>query len=413
MNIVIAIDSFKGSLTSLQAGNAAAEGIKRVFPDAYVAVRPLADGGEGTVDALVAGRQGCLEEVFQSAAWKRRIQKKTSEMGGEFCSVEVTDPCGKPVTARYGIIRESNTAVMEMSAAAGLTLVPPDKRDLMKTTTYGVGEMIRAAIYHGCRDFIIGIGGSATNDGGAGMLQALGFGLLDEKGEQIPFGAEGLSKLVRITDDDVMPELSECRFRIACDVTNPLCGDNGCSAVFAPQKGASPESISIMNKWLANFAELTKTINPNADPGYPGAGASGGLGFAFLSYTNASLLPGVELVLQETHLENYIRNADIVITGEGRLDAQTAMGKAPVGVAILAKKYGKPVIAFAGCVTKDAATLNGCGIDAYFPILRTLCSLDDAMNTEIAVENLSDTVEQVFRVIRAFRKENMDILHSF
>ena len=403
MNIVIAIDSFKGSLTSLQAGNAAAEGIKRVFPDAYVAVRPLADGGEGTVDALVAGRQGCLEEVFQSAAWKRRIQKKTSEMGGEFCSVEVTDPCGKPVTARYGIIRESNTAVMEMSAAAGLTLVPPDKRDPMKTTTYGVGEMIRDAVSHGCRDFIIGIGGSATNDGGAGMLQALGYGLLDGNGKQIPHGAEGLSGLVRITNDNVLPELSECRFRIACDVTNPLCGENGCSAVFAPQKGASPESLSVMDKWLAHFAELTKTINPNADSGYPGAGAAGGLGFAFRSYTNTELLPGVELVLQATKLEEYIRNADIVITGEGRLDAQTAMGKAPVGVAKLAKKHGKPVIAFAGSVTKDAAAFNECGIDAYFPILCTVCSLEDAMNPVNAAENLSDTVEQVFKALRAIK----------
>ena len=374
MNIVIAIDSFKGSLTSLQAGNAAAEGIRRVYPDADIAVRPLADGGEGTVDALVEG------------------------MGGEFRSVEVTAPCGKPVTARYGIIRENNTAVMEMSAAAELTLVPPDKRDPMKTTTFGVGEMIRDAVSYGCRDFIIGIGGSATNDGGAGMLQALGFGLLDGNGKLIPYGAECLSKLVRITNDNVLPELSECRFSIACDVTNPLCGENGCSAV--PQKGASPESLSVMDKWLARFAELTKAINPETDPDYPGAGAAGGLGFAFRFYTNASLLPGVELVLQETNLESYIRNADIVITGEGRLDAQTAMGKAPVGVARLAKKYGKPVIAFAGSVTKDAATLNECGIDAYFPILRTLCSLDDAMNTEKAAENLSGTVEQVFRVIR-------------
>ena len=379
MNVVIAIDSFKGSLTSLQAGNAAAEGIKRVFPDAYVAIRPLADGGEGTVDTLVSG------------------------MGGEFCSVEVTDPCGKPVTARYGIIRESNTAVMEMSAAAGLTLVPPDKRDPMKTTTYGVGEMIWDAVSHGCQDFIIGIGGSATNDGGAGMLQALGFGLLNMNGEQIPHGAEGLSGLVRITNDNVLPELSECRFRIVCDVTNPLCGENGCSAVFAPQKGASPESLSVMDKWLAHFAELTKTINPDADSDYPGAGAAGGLGFAFRSYTNTELLPGVELVLQETNLEEYIKNADIVVTGEGRLDAQTAMGKAPVGVAKLAKKYGKPVIAFAGSVTKDAATLNECGIDAYFPILCTVCSLEDAMNPVNAAENLSDTAEQVFKALRAIK----------
>ncbi len=377
MNIVTAIDSFKGSLTSLQAGEAAEKGIKRVCPDAVVSVRPLADGGEGTVDALVTG------------------------MGGEFRTVRVTDPCGNPVTAKYGIISETRTAIMEMSAAAGLTLVPPDKRDPMKTTTYGVGEMIKDAISNGCRSFVIGIGGSATNDGGAGMLQALGYDLLNAQGEKIPYGAEGLSVLAGITADSVLPELAECRFRIACDVRNPLCGGNGCSAVFAPQKGATPETISLMDKWLANFAELTGALCPGSDPDYPGAGAAGGLGFAFLSYTNASLNPGVELVLQETQLEEYVRNADIVITGEGRLDSQTVMGKAPIGVAKLAKKHGKPVIAFAGSVTKDAAALNECGIDAYFPILRNVCSLEEAMNEKVAADNLSDTAEQVFRALKA------------
>ena len=378
MKIVIAIDSFKGSLTSMQAGNAAAEGIRRVCPDAEITVRPLADGGEGTVDALVSG------------------------LFGEFRSVEVTGPCGKPVTARYGII--GSTAVMEISAAAGLTLVPPDKRDPMKTTTFGVGEMIRDAISNGCHDFIIGIGGSATNDGGAGMLQALGFGLLNERGEQIQRGAAGLAEIASITDEKALPKLSECRFRIACDVANPLCGENGCSAVFAPQKGAKPADIPVMDGWLARFADLTKTINPNSDPNCPGAGAAGGLGFAFLSYTNSVLQPGVELILRETHLEDHIKNADIVITGEGRLDAQTAMGKAPVGVARLAKKYGKPVIAFAGSVTKDAAALNECGIDAYFPILRSVCSLEDAMKPETAEQNLADSAEQVFRLVRTFAK---------
>ena len=375
MKVVIAIDSFKGSLTSMQAGNAAAEGVRRVFPGADIAVRPLADGGEGTVEALVSG------------------------MGGELREVRVTDPCGRPVTAKYGIIADTNTAVMEMSAAAGITLVPRGELDPRTKTTYGVGEMIRDATAHGCRDFIIGIGGSATNDGGAGMLQALGFGLLNERGEQIPFGAVGLSELARITDENVLPELSECRFRIACDVTNPLCGGNGCSAVFAPQKGAKPEDIPKMDGWLARFAELTKTVRPAADPNYPGAGAAGGLGFAFLSYTNAVLQSGVELILRETRLEEYIRTAGIVITGEGRLDAQTAMGKAPAGVAKLAKKHGKPVIAFAGSVTKDAAVLHDYGIDAYFPTIRGACSLEDAMKPETARENLADTAEQVFRAM--------------
>lgn len=375
MNVVIAIDSFKGSLTSMQAGNAAAKGIKRVCPDADITVRPLADGGEGTVDALVSG------------------------LGGEFRSVQVTDPCGRPVTARYGKI--GNTAVMEMSAAAGITLVPREELDPMKTTTYGVGEMIRDAISHGCRDFIIGIGGSATNDGGAGLLQALGFGLLNSRGEQIPRGAAGLAELVCITDDDVLPELWHCSFKIACDVANPLCGANGCSVVFAPQKGAKSADIPVMDSWLAKFAKLTKLTRPTADPDYPGAGAAGGLGFAFLSYTDAVLQSGVELILHETRLEEYVRTAGIVITGEGRLDAQTAMGKAPVGVAKLAKKYGKPVIAFAGSITKDAAILNECGIDAYFPILRGVCSLEVAMRTENAEQNLADSVEQVFRAISA------------
>ncbi len=384
MNIVIAMDSFKGSLTSMQAGNAAAEGVRRVFPDSEIIVRPLADGGEGTVDALIDG------------------------MGGDLREVEVTGPCGSPVTAKYGIAAGTNAAVMEMSAAAGLTLVPRGGPGPMNRTTYGVGEMIRDAIGHGCRDFIIGIGGSATNDGGAGMLQALGFGLLNSCGEQIPRGAAGLAELVRITDENALPVLSECRFGIACDVTNPLCGENGCSAVFAPQKGAKPEDIPRMDGWLARFAELTKALSSAANPDYPGAGAAGGLGFAFLSYTNAVLRSGVELILHETRLEEYIRTADVVITGEGRLDAQTAMGKAPAGVAELAKKHGKPVIAFAGSVTKDAATLNECGIDAYFPILRGVCSPEGAMNPVNAAENLSDTAEQVFRVIRAF--ENLQPL---
>ena len=377
MNVVIAIDSFKGCLTSMQAGNAAAERIRRVYPDADITVRPLADGGEGTVEALVSG------------------------LGGEFRSVQVTDPCYRPVTARYGII--GSTAVMEMSAAAGITLVPREELDPMKTTTCGVGEMIRDAIAHGCREFIVGIGGSATNDGGAGMLQALGFGLLNNRGEQIPRGAAGLAELVCITDDDVLPELWHCSFKIACDVANPLCGANGCSAVFAPQKGAKPADIPAMDGWLAKLAKLTKLTHPAADPDYPGAGAAGGLGFAFLSYTDAELQSGVELILHETRLEEYVRTADIVITGEGRLDAQTAMGKAPVGVAKLAKKHGKPVIAFVGSVTKDAAILHEHGIDAYFPILRTVCSLDEAMNTENAEHNLADSVEQVFRTIRIAR----------
>ena len=232
MNVVIAIDSFKGSLTSMEAGKSAADGIKRVFPNAEIAVCPLADGGEGTVEALTAG------------------------CGGIFTEVTVTGPLWKPVSCRYGILEESQTAIIEMSSAAGITLISAQERNPLATTTYGVGEVIRDAIGRGCRHFVVGIGGSATNDGGIGMLQALGFGFLDKNGRQIRFGASGLADLCTITDDNVLPELSECTFRVACDVTNPLCGEHGCSAVFGPQKGATPTMIDQMDHWLSGYAAL-------------------------------------------------------------------------------------------------------------------------------------------------------------
>ena len=379
MKAVIAIDSLKGSLTSMEAGYAIADGIRKAYPDAETIVRPLADGGEGTVDALVEGMMGSMQEIT------------------------VNDPLGRPVSAKYGIIESSKTAIIEMSAAAGITLVTDSERNPLNTTTYGVGEMIKDAIVKGCREFIVGIGGSATNDGGVGMLQALGFGMLDKSGNQVAFGAKGLKDLETITDTNVIPELKDCRFHIACDVTNPLCGDNGCSAVYGPQKGADASMIMNMDKWLSYYAALTREKYPNADPKFPGTGAAGGMGFAFLSYTNASLEPGIDLILKETRLEEYMKGADVVITGEGRLDFQTAMGKAPVGVAKLAKKYDIPVIAFAGSVTKDATECNRHGIDAFFPILRGICTLDEAMNTDNAKANMTDTVEQVFRTIKAFK----------
>ena len=379
MKAVIAIDSLKGSLTSMEAGYAIADGIRRAYPDTETVVRPLADGGEGTVDALVEGMNGSMQEIT------------------------VNDSLGRPVSAKYGIIESSKTAIIEMSAAAGITLVSSSERNPLNTTTYGVGEMIKDAISKGCREFIVGIGGSATNDGGVGMLQALGFGMLDKSGNQVAFGAKGLKDLETITDTNVIPELKDCRFHIACDVTNPLCGDNGCSAVYGPQKGADASMIMNMDKWLSYYAALTREKYPKADSKFPGTGAAGGMGFAFLSYTNASLEAGIDLILKETRLEEYIKDADVVITGEGRLDFQTAMGKAPVGVAKLAKKYDIPVIAFAGSVTKDATECNKNGIDAFFPILRGICTLDEAMNSDNARENMTDTVEQVFRTIRAFK----------
>ncbi len=374
MKTVIAIDSFKGSMTSMEAGYAISDGICRVLPEAEVLVRPLADGGEGTVDALVAGMNGVQE------------------------TVTVTGPLGAPVAAKYGIIGKSKSAIIEMSAAAGITLVPENERNPLNTTTYGVGNLIRDAILKGCRNFIIGIGGSATNDCGVGMLQALGFGMLDGDGNQVPYGAKGLKSIKRITDDNVIPQLEECNFQIACDVTNPLCGEEGCSAVYGPQKGADAAMVKQMDSWLSDFAALTKEKYPDADADFPGTGAAGGLGYAFMAYLNGKLEPGIEIILRETGLESYIKNSELVITGEGQLDFQTSFGKAPSGVAALAKKYNIPVIAFAGSVTKDAAECNKHGIDAFFPILRRICTLEEAMNTENAKVNLTDTAEQVMRL---------------
>ena len=379
MKVVVAIDSLKGSLSSLEAGSAIREGIHRATDDAQVVVRPLADGGEGTVGALALGMNGRIELI------------------------KVTGPLGDSVEAAYGIIDETRTAIIEMSAAAGITLISEQDRNPMNTTTYGVGEMIADAIRKGCRNFIVGIGGSATNDGGIGMLQALGYSFLDADQNPVPFGAKGLSVLETISDEHVIPQLKDCHFKIACDVTNTLCGEQGCSAVFGPQKGATPTMIMQMDKWLAYYAHLTQKKYPKANMKQAGTGAAGGLGFAFLAYTNAVLESGIKIVLEETELASYIKDADIVITGEGRLDGQTVMGKAPIGVAEIAKKYHKPVIAFSGCVTEDAIACNSHGIDAFFPILRTVTSLEDAMLPDNARKNMVACSEQVFRLIKTFR----------
>ena len=405
MKVVVAIDSWKGSLGSLEAGASIAEGVHRVFPEAEVLVRPLADGGEGTVEALTLGMNGRME------------------------TVQVTGPLGTPVEASYGIIEESKegcveredgaeqescdrtmertkTAIIEMAAAAGITLVDEKQRNPLDTTTFGVGEMIRDAIHKGCRKFIVGIGGSATNDGGVGMLQALGYEFLDANGKQVPFGAKALAEIATLIDEHVIPELKECEFKVACDVTNPLCGTQGCSAVYGPQKGATPAMIEDMDQWLFHYARLTKETYPHANWNQAGTGAAGGLGFAFLSYTNAVLESGIQIILEETRLESYIKAADIVITGEGRLDGQTVMGKAPIGVAEIAKKYGKPVLAFSGCVTEEAGVCNQYGIDAFFPVLRTVTTLEEAMEKEQAKRNLSATVEQVFRLVKLLKNSD-------
>ena len=367
MRVVIAIDSFKGSLSSVEAGNAAAEGICRAFPDAECVVRPLADGGEGTVDALVAG------------------------MGGEIREVEVTGPAGRPTTAKYGLL-PGGAAVMEMAQAAGITLVSGGEKNPMSTTTYGVGEMVVDAAARGAERFIVGIGGSATNDAGAGMLQALGWRLLDAEGHELPRGGAALAGIARIEPPRSLPRAA---FRVACDVTNPLCGPNGASAVFGPQKGATPDMVAVLDAALARFAEVS-----GGDAAAPGAGAAGGLGYAFKTFLGAELTPGVDLILEETRLEVDVADADIVVTGEGRLDGQTVMGKAPIGVARLAKRYGKRVIAFAGCLGDGVEAVNDAGIDAFFPILRKVVSLDEALDVRNAAANLADAAEQAFRLLR-------------
>ncbi|MBQ8552445.1 MAG: glycerate kinase [Clostridia bacterium] len=377
MNITIAIDSFKGSLTSIDAGNAAAEGIRRIYPDASIAVRPLADGGEGTTEALAVG------------------------LGGTLRTVRAHDALMRETDCTYCIA--GNTAVIEMAVAAGLPQLAPEERNPLYTTTYGVGELIADAVAQGCRDLVIGIGGSATNDGGTGMLSALGFGLYDKSGEKIALGAKGLAELARIEDDKVIAGLRGCRVRVACDVTNPLCGEPGCSAVYGPQKGATPDMVRDMDEWLKNFAVLTKGKYPSADAEFPGCGAAGGLGFALREFLGGELTSGIKLVLDVTRLEDYVRDADIVITGEGRLDRQSAMGKAPVGVATLAKKHGKLCIAFAGAVTADAVACNAAGIDAFFPIRRAVCTLEEAMDTKNARRDLADTAEQVFGLIKSLK----------
>ena len=374
MHITVAMDSFKGSLSSQDAGNAVKRGILQAMPHADVAVFPLADGGEGTAQALY----------------------KT--LGGQWIHTTVTGPLGNPVEAGYCILPDG-TAVLEMAAAAGLPLVPPEARDPLKTTTFGVGELIRHAISRGCRNFIVGIGGSATNDGGTGMLTALGYKFLDKNENPIPPGAKSLESLHHIRTDRCLPELADCHFRIACDVTNPLCGANGCSAIFGPQKGATPQMVADIDIWLSHYAEIAAKVYAKADPNYPGAGAAGGLGFAFLTFTNAVLESGADIILSQSGLEQQIRHTDLVITGEGRLDGQTAMGKGPIKIAELAKKHEKPVIALCGCVGTDVQRCNEQGIDAYFPILQTVTTLDEALATENARHNLTATATQVFHLI--------------
>lgn len=424
--ILVAVDSFKGSMTSLGAGNAIEKGIKSILPDAEIRVRPVADGGEGTTEAIIYG--------------KNNVSRG---------SCVVTGPLGKKITAEYTIYdaADGRTAVMEMAAAAGLPLVPEDQRDPMHTTTYGVGEMIRDAILKGCERFIVGIGGSATNDGGIGMLQALGFSCLDADGHEVPYGAEGLGVLERIVipgkmlvrknsselavadpvdtpivgtaaisgagavdescvddDDDFASRLLHCTFSIACDVTNPLVGELGCSRVFAPQKGADAETVELMDGYMKHYADVVeRSAEGKSDRNTPGAGAAGGLGYAFRMFLGGKLMPGIDIVLSETGLEADVEWADTVITGEGRIDAQTMMGKTPSGVARLAKKHGKYVIAIGGCLGDGA---ENCVKEGFFNecyAVNNVLGIDDsdseqvrtAMKPENAAANLTTCAAKI------------------
>lgn len=372
MKVVIAIDSLKGSLSSVDAGNAIKEGVLEVCPDVEVVVKPLADGGEGTIEALVQGMKG--------------IEYK----------IEVHGPLGKKVTASYGIIEEGEkTAIIEMAQAAGITLVSKQERNPLYTTTYGVGEIIKDAIHRGCRKFIVGIGGSATNDAGVGMMQALGYKFYDVDGNLLGLGGQILDKIHRIDQTEALKELSECSFKVACDVDNPLYGKNGASYIYGPQKGATEEIVKILDDGLIN---LSKVVN-NTYENTPGAGAAGGLGYGFMTFLGGKLESGIDIILKEINLEEDIKDADVVVTGEGRLDAQTIMGKAPIGVAKLAKKYSKKVIALGGSLTNDAYKVNEHGIDAVFSIVNEPMTLEKAMESEVAKFNLKMTAKQIFNLM--------------
>ena len=383
--IIVAVDSFKGSMTSLEAGNAIRNGIKDIHPDWNITVYPVADGGEGTLEALT---------------YHQSVTERT-------CTV--TGPLGDHVEASYlWYERDSERiAVIEMAQAAGLPLVPIDKRNPLYTTTYGVGELIRDAIDQGCRKFIIGIGGSATNDAGIGMLQALGYHFYDRDGRDISFGAKELAKITDIGFEDVIRDLSSCRFQIACDVKNPFVGEQGCSRVYGHQKGATAIDVEKMDRSMAQFADLVeriaasgrKGIFPNGDRNTPGAGAAGGLGYAFLMFLDG--------VLDEIRLEEAIAQADLVITGEGRLDAQTLMGKTPAGVAGLAKKYGKPVIAAAGCFGEDVIQCRQSGLFYDCVAVNDILSEQErmhAMEKEKAINHLRMRMRKYFENFELFER---------
>lgn len=376
MKVLLAPDSFKGSLSSKDVCSALKEGIKRAVNAEIIEV-PIADGGEGTVESLVISTGGKITDVY------------------------VTGPLGERIKAFYGVLNDG-TAIIEMAASSGLCLIPQNKRNPIKTTTYGVGELIKSALDSGCRRFIIGIGGSATNDGGAGMAQALGVKLMDKDGKEIEFGGGNLNKVAKIDLSGIDKRIYESEFIVASDVDNPLCGERGASYVYGPQKGATPEMVQALDNNLKHYAEVVKNTIGKDLSEIPGAGAAGGLGFGLMAYLNAKLKPGIEIIIEVAELENKIKECDIVITGEGNTDFQTAFGKAPSGIAKLAHKYGKPVIILSGGLGQNYKELYGIGVTALYSIVDKPMTLDEAMKNTYSL--IADRAEDIMRTILIFMK---------
>ncbi|HEY4467454.1 MAG TPA: glycerate kinase [Klebsiella sp.] len=374
MKIVIAPDSYKESLSALDVATAIEQGFREIYSDAEYVKLPVADGGEGTVEAMVAATQGCRIEVT------------------------VTGPLGEPVEAFYGLSGDKQCAFIEMAAASGLESVPPARRNPLLTTSWGTGELIRHALDAGVRQIIIGIGGSATNDGGAGMVQALGAKLLTKDNQQIAVGGHALESLARIDVSELDKRLAGCRIDVACDVTNALTGPQGATAVFGPQKGATAEMIVSLDQALTHFAEI---IHRDLDVdvlNLEGGGAAGGMGAGLYAFCGAKLRPGIEIVTDALHLVDVVADADLVITGEGRIDSQTIHGKVPVGVARVAKRYNIPVIGIAGSLTADVGVVHQHGLDAVFSVIYSICTLDEAL--ENAAENVRMTARNIAAVLK-------------
>jgi len=373
MRVVIAPDSFKESLSAHEVTVQIAAGFREIFPDAVYDLLPLADGGEGTVAAMVAAT------------------------GGRIVSISVTGPLGTPVIAFYGLTGDGRTAIIEMAAASGLMLVSTGQRNPLITTTYGTGELIRSALDAGVSRIVVGIGGSATNDGGAGMLQALGMKMLDWEGRDIGFGGGALARLACLDVAGLDSRLGQVTIDVACDVENPLLGVNGASAVFGPQKGATPEMVGQLDANLAHYAAVISRDMKLEVAMAPGAGAAGGMGAALLAL-GGQLRPGIDIILDAVGFEAIARDADLIITDEGRIDSQTVCGKTPHGVARIAKRLGKPVIAIAGSLATDVGVVYAHGIDAVFGVVPRPCSLEDALanaaeNIRLAARNIAATIK--------------------